>query len=197
MLLRLPRGRGAAHRQVLDSAPKPGEVVAFDVREDEHALGIEDAAGDPDVLEMVPADRDLTPVAARYAVGDDHRSADDCVIKPVLDRGDGVPDGVGPAPRIEGAGIGDEGVGPVLLHLIDHLPGKDRVYVGVAPPFPDVEFDGRKVARANHPVKPGRIKEAADLLYLALVVAPRPEIREIDVCHRRLLPYGYSRIGRG
>ena len=106
----------------------------------------------------------------------------------MLDRGDSMPDGVGPAPRVEGAGIGDEGVRSALLHLIDHLPGKDRVYVGVASPLPDVHLDGCKVAGPDNLVKPGRIKETADLLDFALPVAPRPETGEIDVCHRYLLP---------
>ncbi|MBA7473465.1 hypothetical protein ES707_08805 [subsurface metagenome] len=197
MLLRLPGGRGAAHRQVLDRPAEPGEVVAFDVREDDHAVGGEDVSGDPDALEVLLVDGDLSPVPAPQPVGDDHRGADYCVVKAVLDGGDRMPDGVGPASRVEGAGIGDERVRSALLHLIDHLPGKDRVQVGVAPPLPGVQFDGRKVPRSDHLAKPGRIKEAADLLDFALPVTPCPEIREIDVCHRCLLPLQLSRNCRG
>jgi len=99
-----------------------------------------------------------------------------------------MPDRIRPAPGVEGAGIGDEGMCSTLLYLIDHLPGKDRVYVGVAPPLPDMQFDGRKVVRPDDLVEPGGLKEAADLLGSTLMVAPCPEIGEIDVCHRRLHP---------
>jgi len=82
-----------------------------------------------------------------------------------------------------------KGCASTLLYLIDHLPGKDRVYVGVAPPFPNMQFDGRKVVRPGRPRRtrrpPKRRRIFWDLLSWWLLAR---RLGEIDVCHRRLHP---------
>ena len=144
VLLALACEGGAAHGQVLDGAAEAGHLVALDVAQHDHAVGVQDAAGYLGRLEAGACGRQgyLAPVVALEAVGyEDGRPAHlghEAVGYGRLQ----VVDGVGAAARVERVRVGEERLRALGSRQVRGGAGEHGADVGVVAYLAEMYLDG-------------------------------------------------------
>ena len=180
MLLALAELGGAAHGEVLDGAAEAGHFVALEVGEHHHGRRPGDLRGDAHGMEVLAVDDHGHVVLAVEAVGDDDGAVDHARGEAVAHRRFEVVHGVMAGARVEGGGVGQEGLGAGLADFVHHDAHELGVKVGVVAHLAEVQLHGAGLALDHAVLEAHQGQQARHFGLLGLVVAATGHGVEVD-----------------
>ncbi|MNY19332.1 hypothetical protein D3C86_1527600 [compost metagenome] len=153
--------------------------VEGDVVGDEDGLGVVDGARDRHRPRVRAPGRVRGAVATVHPVGDQHRGAEGLAVEAVRARHLQVAHRLDTPGRASGVGVGDEGVGPGLAHLLDQAPQDLGADVGGVARLAEVGLDRDAIARGDDLGEARRVEKLLDLVHEA-PPAGRSALGEVD-----------------